>query len=212
MFTVNNTAVNRENEHTAAYDMGILERAKTSRFNSYSRFNLDDEISEEQKAAQFNAQIRENYKRLISKDRPEVQETAENRAFSGQELLRQYAPVTEEELKPTPTTMQFIGMEKDEFELKRPSEDTKESVKFRLSAKAKLFIVIYTAVIALLFTLIVLNTKALSSLNADIEYMTASVRAAAQESAALESKLQSVSTFDYIAKYAKEILGMVLTK
>jgi cell division protein FtsL len=221
MFTVNQKAVNGENLKKSDYDFAGINMAKTSRLRSYSQFNLEDEVAEEEKAAKFNSSINENYKRLlnfkkeevnlnnsqakaITIDRPVVDRLVVDRPAVKIEEVK----IDEEELKPSSTTMQFIGMEKDAFELKDKSEE-KSNVIFKITTKAKILFCVYTIVILTLFTLIILNTRALKSLDSEIDNMQTQVYVMESEADKLANDLSIVSSEETIKQRAADILGMV---
>jgi len=212
MFTVNQKAVNGENQKKSIYDFADISAAKTSRLRSYSQFNLEDEVAEEEKAAKFNADISENYKRLLNFNK---EKAAQNNSAQTEKVERpikiENIQIDEEEIKPTSTTMQFIDMDKNAFELKKEVHESNQ-VSFKITTKAKIMFCVYAIVILTLFTLIILNTRALKSLNTEISDMQTQVTVMEETKDKLINDLNIVSSEDTIKQRAEDILGMVESK
>jgi len=212
MFTVNQKAVNGEILKKSDYDFTGINMAKTSRLRSYSQFNLEDEVAEEEKAAKFNSSISENYKRLLNSKKDDI--TLNNTNINDTKTIERPSikieepKIDEEEIKPSSTTMQFIGIEKDAFEFKSNSQEKSNAI-FKITTKAKILFCVYSIVIITLFTLIILNTRALHSLDNEIVNMQAQVYVIESEAEKLTNDLTVVSSEETIKQRAADILGMV---
>lgn len=205
-------------------DLVGLNTGYNSRMRSYSQFNLEDELTEEIRAAKFNAEIKDNYQRLlnygrddeqISEPAPRAQAAARIETPVRPEYIQEVQPSAavsyeeeiEDEFKPSSTTMQFIGMKDDAFELKSTREESRTS--FKLSTKAKVMFCVYAIIIVTLFTLIILNTRALKALNSDINGMQTQVVQMKTEADRLASEFKVVSSEETIKQRARDILGAV---
>ena len=112
--------------------------------------------------------MRDNLNKILNYDKVEVVEDA-----VVEEALTEEAVLTEtivdqnsEDIRPTSTTMQFsIDSDVDEMKREMNKADTATQSVSRFSVKGKMVIAIYALAIAVIMTLIVLNTGILAKLS-----------------------------------------------
>lgn len=123
----------------------------------------DNNVEEvkEVKSSNSNERIRENLQRLMNYDRYSEQYS---------DVAVEDAPVHEEvassdeDMRPTSTTMQFGGVNINEIH-NEMREEHSEKTAYRLQGKGKFAVILYSVMVAVVFALIVLNTGILSVLN-----------------------------------------------
>ena len=111
------------------------------------------------------------------------------------------------DIEPTSTTMQFLGR-KNVLEDYREEPAVYSEKKFKINAKAKVFIAVYALVIATIFALIILNTTLLKSVDKTVVAKNAEIEALEAQNAELKNTLEYVSDDAVIELKAAE-RGMI---
>lgn len=117
----------------------------------------------------------------------------------------------EDDLVPSGTTMQFVGRDrKYVYEDMNDLDEKKESVtaKEGLSGKSKIMIAVYAIVVLTVFTLIIMNTKLLKSMETSINEQEAHISELVQENDSLSRRYEFVSSDEEVIRRAEE-MGMV---
>ena len=116
--------------------------------------------------------------------------------------------LSDEDIKPTSTTMQF-GEDIDNIREEMNAKKAEKKEKIALNGKGKLVLVLYSLVVAVVFALIVINTGVLAKLNDAQTAKVAELNQAVQQYEAIVSEIESISTSEHIANVAENELGMV---
>ena len=188
---------------------------KAQPVRAYDEYKIEEQVENEQeRARRFNDAIARNFENLLNfrkDDAPQAAETvvAEPDAPVKAQVAVPVAPskVEESDLCPSSTTMQFKG-EKAEAEVFRDIHE-EAATSYKINTKGKLLIAVYALVIVTLFALIILNTRALKSLDADIENMNASVAQLQSQSVRLTEDLEYISSDENIMDRAENELNMI---
>lgn len=136
----------------------------------------------------------------IVKERPVVKENVK--------LVNKSTALSEEDIRPTSTTMQF-GEDIDGIREEMKAKPVEESVSYKLNGKGKLAIVLYSLVVTVILALIVMNTGMLSRLSNTNQAKVEELNAAVAQYNTIMSEVDSISTSEHIANVAESQFGMV---
>ncbi len=117
--------------------------------------------------------------------------------------------VYDEDAYPSVTTMQFREKDVNPYEDYREDNETYRSKKFKVTTKGKVLVAVYALVIVTILLLIVLNTRLLKDMNAQIATQQMRIATLQQETQALNERLEYVKSDPVIERKAAEELGMV---
>ncbi len=111
---------------------------------------------------------------------------------------------SDEDIKPTTTTLQFGDGEVDKVydDMQRQKESQKSS--YRLNGKGKLVVVLYSLAVTVILALIVLNTGVLASLKSGNEAKARVIQDMASEYQTLTDKIESISSDEYVIDIAEK--------
>ena len=161
-----------------------MEEAKARmKFNLDRLLNYDRYSETEDKAA-------------VVEDVPSETERAETKAYS------------DEDIRPTTTTTQFIDGDPQIFNDAAKSKDEQKS-SYRLNGKGKLVVVMYALVVTVILALIVLNTGVLKALSKEVAALEETYSAKVSALAELNAEIEEISSPDHILNIAENELGMV---
>lgn len=134
--------------------------------------------------------------------------TEENMQVQQVEATEEVVDVADEDIRPTSTTMQF-GDDIDQIreEMKKSAE--MEETSYRLNAKGKIAVILYSLVVTVILALIVLNTGILATFSAKENAVSASLNEKVMEYNQVMSNIQDISSPDYIINVAQNQYGMV---
>ena len=179
--------------------VAVLERNP----NTYNQFVEENTVSA-QDMEETKLRMQRNLDMILNYDK-HVTETVEDVQIEAQQVSEVTA-MEDEDICPTSTTMQFGDGDLDQMykEMNRAQEN------YKLTAKGKIIVGIYAAVVAVIFALIVLNTSLLAVLTNSNAQKAEILTAQAEQYNALMSEIESVSQNDYIADVAENQFGMVL--
>lgn len=168
--------------------------------------------SEQIRARRFNDAIAKNFENLLNFKREETAAVTEEKTEDVVAVpvapVAPVAPAVEEiDLCPSSTTMQF----KEEMDEAEVFKDVREQTvtSYKINAKGKLLIAVYALVVVTLFALIVMNTRALKTLDADIANMKESVALLQQEGERVQDDLAYASSEENIINRAENELDMI---
>lgn len=153
-----------------------------------------------------------NLDKLLNYDRYaefEAEKEREEAAAPKAEAVAQKTVCSEDDIRPTKTTTQFIEGDPQIFnDAQRSKEIEKDG--YKLNAKGKLIVVLYALVVTVVFALIVLNTGILKTLTSDVDNLSkiyeAKVAAVQEQNAIIEE----ISSPEHVMQIAENELGMVL--
>ena len=117
--------------------------------------------------------------------------------------------MSDEDIRPTTTTTQFIDGDPQVFNDAAKSKD-ESRISYKLNGKGKLVVVLYALVVTVILALIVLNTGVLKTLTTDIATLDEKYRAQASAVAAQAAEIAEISSDAHIAQVAESELGMIL--
>ena len=119
------------------------------------------------------------------------------------------AAYSDEDIRPTTTTTQFIDGDPQVFNDAAKSKEP-DKAGYRLNGKGKLVVALYALVVAVILALIVLNTGVLRSLTADVNTLSETYAAKTAAIRAQNEIIAEISSPAHIAEIAENELGMVL--
>lgn len=116
---------------------------------------------------------------------------------------------TDDDIRPTTTTMQFgEGDAEPVFDdMQRQKQEQSES--YRLNGKGKLVVALYAIAVALILTLIVLNTGVLAVLTKNNAETVAKLSEKVAEYNSVVEEINAASAEEYIADIAENVFGMI---
>lgn len=116
---------------------------------------------------------------------------------------------TDDDIRPTTTTMQFgEGDAEPVFDdMQRQKQEQSES--YRLNGKGKLVVALYAIAVALILTLIVLNTGVLAVLTKNNVETVAKLSEKVAEYNSVVEEINAASAEEYIADIAENVFGMI---
>lgn len=116
------------------------------------------------------------------------------------------------DLIPSPTTMQFVGKERsylyEDFNNRENHIEDDDNVSYRINTKSKIMIAVYALVVLTIFTLIVLNTRLLKTMDDNINEQEATIQTLTEENIQLHNQFEFVSSNEEVLRRAAE-MGMV---
>ena len=155
------------------------------------------------------ARMQRNLDRLLNYDRySELEAEAKSAVIEDVPQIKE-AAYSDEDIRPTTTTTQFIDGDPQIFNDAQKSKEV-EHVGYKLNAKGKLVVVLYALVVAVILALIVLNTGVLRSLTADVNTLSETYAAKTAAIRAQNEIIAEISSPAHIAEIAENELGMVL--
>lgn len=154
------------------------------------------------------ARMQRNLDKLLNYDRYAELEAEKSAVIEDAPQVKEVA-YSDEDIRPTTTTTQFIDGDPQIFNDAAKSKD-EERVGYKLNAKGKLVVVLYALVVAVILALIVLNTGILRTLSADVNSLSATYAAKAAAIEQQNAIIAEISSPAHIAELAENQLGMVL--
>ncbi|MBO4251897.1 MAG: hypothetical protein J5911_04480 [Clostridia bacterium] len=180
----------------------LLER-ENSKETAAARVESRDEVK---------AKMHSNLEKLLNYDRYSALEAEKEKVIDlvpKTDVVEKETKCSEEDIRPTTTTTQFIDGDPQVFnDAKKSQESAKNN--YKLNAKGKFVVVMYALVVTVILALIALNTGVLKSLTAevnDLNRVYAEKAAIVQEQDAL---IEEISAPERIIEIAQNDLGMVL--
>ena len=156
---------------------------------------------------QESVRQRRNMQNILNYDKMPSATAVIEESIQVQEVKAEYS-ISEEDIRPTGTTMQFGGPDADSMRAEMRTE-TKEKKQYRLSTKGKMAIVLYALTVVVILALIVLNTGVLSSLNNKNIQSAQALEEVSSQYYALNQEIESASADQTVIDYATNQLNMV---
>ena len=132
--------------------------------------------------------------------------TEENMQVS--EVAQEVVDFSDEDIKPTSTTMQF-GDDIEQIREEMKKSEVVEDNSYHLNAKGKIAVILYSLVVTVILALIVLNTGILATFSAKENAISASLDKKVMEYNQVMSNVESISSPDYIIDVAQNQYGMI---
>lgn len=168
----------------------------------YERYRTDDKAVNENKfntpVNTYSAENNARYSAPVMSDR---------NAYSEQTIAMPTAGKEEntENLRPTSTTMQFeSSQDNDIFEDVGYKQIVKHEENFSISGKGKLLIAVYALVVALILSLVIINSRMLRSLDSSISAFGTKIENLNAEYAKISEELDVANGEEAISKWATE--------
>ena len=151
--------------------------------------------------------MQRNLDRLLNYDRYSEMEAEEAAAVEDApaEEIKAYS---DEDIRPTTTTTQFIDGDPQIFNDAEKSKSERKS-SYKLNGKGKLVIALYALVVSVILALIVLNTGVLRSLSRDVASLNATYSARVAELTAQSAEIANLSSEERIVDLAVNEYDMV---
>lgn len=195
----------RRSENVNTYDngatggVGLLERPRSF---SAPASSVAEEVETQSDARQ---RMQKNLDKLLNYDRyAQMQEE--------QVVDVETAPLkdslADEDIRPTSTTMQF-GDDIDKIREEMRAREQEEESSYTINSKGKLAIILYSLAVTIILALIVLNTGVLASLSNTSQQKTAELNSVIEKYNAVDAKIDSISSSDYIIDIAQNQYGMI---
>ncbi len=148
--------------------------------------------------------IRQNLYNLLNYDRF----TEEKMQVSEPEIAQEVTNFSDEDIRPTSTTMQF-GDEIEQIREEMKKSEVIEESAYHLNAKGKVAVILYSLVVTVILALIVLNTGILATFSSREKAISASLNEKVVEYNQVMSNVENISSPDYIINVAQNQYGMV---
>ena len=133
--------------------------------------------------------------------------TEEDMQVKDVEVAQEAVSFSDEDIRPTSTTMQFgDDLEQIREEMKK-SEEMEEG-SYHLNTKGKIAVILYSLVVTVILALIVLNTGVLARFSAQEKAISASLEAKIMEYNQVMANVESISSPEYIIDIAQNQYGM----
>ncbi len=198
-----------ETQRGSAID--LLER-KTTSASAVVEEKSEETYEQAKERMQSNLQKLLNYDRFSEVGYVQDVEMASVVTPEKEEVVEEGAtPVafSDEDIKPTSTTLQFGDGEVDKVysDMQRQKEAQKAS--FSLTGKGKLVVVLYSLAVTVILALIILNTGVLASIRSGNEAKASVLREKVAEYQVVSQKIDSISSNDYVIDVAENDYGMI---
>ncbi|MBQ7340056.1 MAG: hypothetical protein IJW43_04300 [Clostridia bacterium] len=211
----------REESRTSYYDeqkgsgIALLERKVPASYTEFTQDEKRGETTEEarermqrnlDKLLNYDRYAESGYMEEIEVAKTETVESVVETSVVDQSI--EEVSLSDEDIKPTSTTLQFGDGEVDLVysDMEKQKESQKQG--YQLNGKGKLVLVLYSLAVTVILALIVLNTGVLTSLKSQSAAKTEILNQKVAEYSVLSQEIDSVSSDAYVIEQA-EGLGMV---
>ena len=134
--------------------------------------------------------------------------TEENMQVKEVEVAQEAVNFSDEDIRPTSTTMQF-GDDIEQIREEMKKSEVVEESSYRLNAKGKIAVILYSLVVTVILALIVLNTGILATFSAKEKAISANLDAKVMEYNQVMSNVESISSPEHVIDVAQNQYGMV---
>ena len=212
----------RDEKSTTLYEqrgsgIDLLERKVPA---SYGEFSMQGETTET--FEQARERMQRNLDKLLNYDRytesgytQDIEMAKEGGVMTAEreEVVETQAgsvsAFSDEDIKPTTTTLQFGDGEVDKVydDMQRQKEAQKGS--YQLNSKGKLVLLLYSLAVTVILALIVLNTGVLASIKGENQIRSAELSDKMAEYSALAERIESISSDEHVINVAENEYGMI---
>ncbi|MBE5737731.1 MAG: hypothetical protein E7348_04955 [Clostridiales bacterium] len=165
--------------------------------------NVQESQVQKQSYAEANERMQKNLDRLLNYDRYTAQQ------MQIQEEQRKCKNVSDEDFRPTSTTMQFGDDSIEEIREEMNKRQSAVDEIYTINKKGKIAIVLYSLVVAVVMALIVLNTGLLANLNAESQTAYNNYSNAMAEYNQIVSQIEDISSPEHVLNVAQNEYGMI---
>ncbi len=161
----------------------------------------------EESMEEAKARMQRNLDRLLNYDRYAEMEAEEAAVIEDapEEEIKAYS---DEDIRPTTTTTQFIDGDPQIFNDAEKSKTERKS-SYKLNGKGKLIVAMYALVVMVILALIVLNTGVLKALSRDISALDATYAARVSQLNAQNAEIARLSSDERVVSVATGEYNMV---
>ncbi len=178
----------------------LLERSTPKSYVEYTTTSN----AETKDLAEARERMRRNLDKIMGYDR--VEEVVEQPVSQATEYVTEESDV---DIEPSKTTLQFVSENLDEIYDEIRNHTESKVVKTTFTKKQKLIIALVAFTATVMLTLIMLNASLIASFAKLNSTKAANLSAKQVEYNSLMSKIDKVSSNDYIIDVAKNELGMI---
>ena len=187
-----------ENTRSSLYGgVAVLEREETKQV-------VSNEALEDAKI-----RMRQNLDKLLNYDKVEEYDVAVAEPEVLETPVVSEISLSEEDIRPTSTTMQFGDGNIDQMYNEMKVEKTEEKKSYVLSAKGKLALVLYSLAVIVIMALIVINTGVLASLSLNNTTKTEQLASLQGQYTELSGKIADISNNEHVIEVATNEFGMI---
>jgi hypothetical protein len=180
-------------------DVAVLER----RITEENSFDVAEEYKVET-PEQARERMQRNLDKLLNYDRySDVQEAT----VITENVVKEVA-VSDEDIRPTSTTMQFGDGEVEKIYNEIPSEDRAEKI-YKLNSKGKFAVVLYALAVTVIMALIIINTSVLSALSRESMQKQSTLDQIVNEYSTVNSEIEEKTSDEYVSRLAEGEYGMI---
>jgi len=180
--------------------VGVLELERPT--SDFANENFETETPEEARA-----RMQKNLDKLLNYDR--YSEISEEIVSEEKVVEEKPVAATEDDIRPTSTTMQFGDGDVQTFYNDAEKEKEIQKEGFKLNLKGKIMIALYAIAVTVVLALIIINSGVLMALRQSNENKTAELNSLSGEYNRVVDDIRSVSGDDYISSVAENELGMI---
>ncbi len=163
-----------------------------------------EQTESEKNSVDQTERMQKNLYNLLNYDRF----TQENMQVEQVEASKEVVDFSDEDIRPTSTTMQF-GDDIEQIREEMKKSEVVEDTSYRLNAKGKVAVILYSLVVTVILALIVLNTGILATFSAKESEVSAKLDAKVMEYNQIVANIDSISSPEHIIDVAQNQYGMV---
>ncbi len=162
---------------------------------------------EEENIEEVRARMHRNLEQLLNYDR---ENEVVKKVITEEKIETKVEDValSDDDIKPTSTTMQFGDGNIDQVYNEMPKK-TEEKSDYKLTKKGKVLMAVYSLVVAIVFALIVLNTGVLATLAEDVTKGEADLYEKIETYNTVKGEIEEISSDSHIIEVAEDELGMI---
>lgn len=174
---------------------------RNSKYDEYAEYESEMTAARNARARSVSDDVKE------TRPKREFGSSADYEKYIGEKPERKIS----DDLVPSGTTMQFVGKDrKYVYEDMNDLDEKNDSIvgKEGLSGKSKIMIAVYAIVVLTIFTLIIMNTRLLKTMDTSINEQEARITELVRENNALTERYEFVSSDEEVIRRAQD-MGMV---
>lgn len=181
-------------------NVALLERKVETEKNYVAEEGFKVETAEEARE-----RMQRNLDKLLNYDR--YSDVAEATVIT-ENIVTEEVSMSDEDIRPTSTTMQFGDAEVEKIYNEMPSEDRAEKI-YKLNSKGKFVVALYALAITVIMALIIINTSVLSALSRENSQKQSDLDQIVSEYTTVNSEIQQKTSDEYVSKLAENEYGMI---
>lgn len=166
------------------------------------------DVAEEYKvesAEEARERMQRNLDKLLNYERySDVQEAT----VITENVVSEEVAMSDEDIRPTSTTMQFGDGEVEKIYNEMPSEDRAEKI-YKLNSKGKFAVVLYALAVTVIMALIIINTSVLSALSRENSQKQSDLDQIVNEYSTVNSEIEQRTSDEYVSRLAESEYGMI---